>query len=310
MWCIYVCVCAPAEKGEGCGRAEAAAETAAERQGEAEGTHTARQHGTRYTAQRGTARRSTRTRLFRIPSAAPSEERAWHGGMHTQRAGGTQGAQDGRARNRRPSAPRAAPQRARPPAWDGAPWLLTSRQTLLCTHGSQRTPEGGAHAPAPLRAPRPVHRPAPPGPPGSPARGGPDPHTVTTAGGLSDEEERSATYAWLQRTAWECVSGDQRGSGPERTGRTERGRAMHAPEDGRGARAGPEACTRRCRKCTQRGGKCAQVVAERCLSASGAVRGVSGALPGRPLAAPKNPKKRGAGGPQPPHVPRGLPRTI
>ena len=222
MWCIYVCVCAPAEKGEGCGRAETAAETVAERQGEAERGRT--QHGsTAQDARRSgdsTARRGTRTRLFRIPSR-PVEERAWHSGMHTQHAGGTRSAQDGRARNRRPSAPRAALQRARPPAWNGAPCLLTSRQTPPCAQACQRTPEGGAHAPAPLRAPRPVHRPAPPGPPGSPARGGPDPHTVTAADGLSDEEERSVTYAWLQRTVWECVSGDQRGSGPERTARTE-----------------------------------------------------------------------------------------
>ena len=85
---------------------------------------------------------------------------------------------------------------------------------------------------------------------------------------------------------------------------------MHAPEDGRGARAGPEACRRRCRKCTQRGGRCAQVVAERCPSASEAVRGVSGALPEWPLVTPENPKKRGIGGLQPPCVPRLLSRTI
>lgn len=66
---------------------------------------------------------------------------------------------------------------------------------------------------------------------------------------------------------------------------------MRAPEDGRGARAGPEACRRQCRKCTQRGGRCAQVVAERCLSASGAVRGVSGALPEWPLVTPRTFKK-------------------
>ena len=66
---------------------------------------------------------------------------------------------------------------------------------------------------------------------------------------------------------------------------------MRAPEDGRGARAGPEACRRRCRKCTQRGGRCAQVVAERCPSASGAVRGVSGALPEWPLVTPRTFKK-------------------
>ena len=85
---------------------------------------------------------------------------------------------------------------------------------------------------------------------------------------------------------------------------------MHAPEDGRGAHAGAEVCRRRCRKCTQRGGRCAQVVAERCLSASGVVRGASGALLAWPLVTPENPKKRGAGGPPPPCVPRGLPRTI
>ena len=201
MWCVYVCVCAPAEKGEGCCRAGTAAGPLQGRCREAGGgrgdapSTTARHkmHGAAGTARRAGAR----ARVSSGSPAAPSEERAWHVELHTQRAGGTRSAQDGRARNRRPSAPRAALQRARPPAWDGAPCLLTSRQTLLCTHGSQRTPEGGAHAPAPLRAPRPVHRPAPPGPPGSPARGGPDPHTVTTADGLSDEEERSVTYAWL-----------------------------------------------------------------------------------------------------------------
>ena len=151
MWCVYVCVCAPAEKGEGCCRAEAAAEGAAERQGEAERGRT--QHGsrgTRYTARRGQhgAQGHTHMRLFRIPQR-PVEERAWHSGMHAQRAGGTRSAQDGRARNRRPPAPRAALQRARPPARDGAPWLPTCRQTLLCTHGSQRTPEGGAPASRP-----------------------------------------------------------------------------------------------------------------------------------------------------------------
>ena len=200
MWCICVCVCAPAEKGEGSERGSRdRCRGAAERQGEVErGRHPARQHGTRCTAQRGTQRRGTpQARLFRIPPAAPSEERARHGGMHAQHAGGTRSAQDGRARNRRPSAPRAAPQPARPPARDGAPCLLTRRQTLLCTQARQRTPEGGAHAPAPLRAPRPVRRPAPPGPPGSPARGGTRAHAVTAADGLSDEEERSVTYAWL-----------------------------------------------------------------------------------------------------------------
>ena len=198
MWCMYVCVCAPAEKGEGCCRAEGTAETTAERQGEAEGTHPARQPRHKMHGAAGTARRAgARARVSSGSPAAPSEERAWHVELHAQHAGGTRSAQDGRARNRRPSAPRAALQRALPPAWDGAPCLLTSRQTLLCTQACQRTPEGGAHAPAPLRAPRPVRRPAPPGPPGSPARGGPDPHTVTTAGGLSDEEERGVTYAWL-----------------------------------------------------------------------------------------------------------------
>ena len=198
MWCMYVCVCAPAEKGEGCCTGRGHCRGHCREAGEAErgAPSTAARHKVHGAA--GTARRAgARARVSSGSPAAPSEERVRHGGMHAQRAGGTRSAQDGRARNRRPSAPRAAPQRARPPAWDGAPWLLTSRQTLLCTHGSQRTPEGGAHAPAPLRAPRPVHRPAPPGPPGSPARGGPDPHTVTAAGGLSDEEERGAAYAWL-----------------------------------------------------------------------------------------------------------------
>ena len=224
---MCVCVCAPAEKGEGCCRAEGTAETITERGRRRLQRGDAPRHGSHSTARErgaaGTARRRghAHMRLFRIPSR-PVEERARHSGMHTQHAGGTRGTQDGRARNRRPPAPRAAPQPARPPARGGAPCLLTSRHVFLCTHGSQRTPEGGAHASTPVRAPRPVHRPAPPGPPGSPARGGTHAHTVTTAGGLSDEEERSAAYAWLQRTAWECVSGDQRGSGPERTGRTER----------------------------------------------------------------------------------------
>ena len=223
MWCIYVCVCALAEKGEGCCTGRGHCRDHAERpemtaEGRTQHDSTAREHGAAGTARRAGAH----TCVSQGTPAVPSEERAWHTELHTQRAGGTRSAQDGRARNRRPSAPRAALQRARPPAWDGAPWLPTRRHALLCTHGSQRTPEGGAHAPAPLRAPRPVRRPAPPGPPGSPARGGPDPHTVTTAGGLSDEEERGVTYAWLQRTAWECVSGDRPRSGPERTGCTER----------------------------------------------------------------------------------------
>ena len=85
---------------------------------------------------------------------------------------------------------------------------------------------------------------------------------------------------------------------------------MHAPENGRGARAGAEACRRRCRKCTQRGDRYAQVVAERCPGGRGRIRGASGALPEWPLVTPENPKKCGIGGPQPPCVPRGLPRTI
>lgn len=198
MWCIYVCVCAPAEKGEGCctGRDHAEAPQRGRRRLQRGRTqHDSTAQGTRRSGD-STARRGTRTRLFRIPSR-PVEERAWHVELHTQRAGGTRSAQDGRARNRRPPAPRAAPQPALPPAWNGAPWLLTRRQTPPCTQACQRTPEGGAHAPAPTRAPRPVHRPAPLGPPGRPARGGTHAHTVTTADGLSDEEERSATYAWL-----------------------------------------------------------------------------------------------------------------
>ena len=199
MWCMYVCVCAPAEKGEGVLHGQRPLQRPLQRgrgrqRGDAPSTGARhKMHGAAGTARRAGAH----TCVSQGTPAAPSEERTRHGGMHTQHAGGTQNTQDGRARNRRPPAPRAAPQRALPPAWDGAPCLLTSRHALLCTHGSQRTPEGGAHASAPTRAPRPVRRPAPPGPPGSPARGGPDAHTVTTADGLSDEEERGVTYAWL-----------------------------------------------------------------------------------------------------------------
>ena len=216
----------------------------------------------------------------------------------------------------RPNAEQTAPRAAHRSSTSAPPGpercaLSSDEQTDASVHARQPAHTGRGRARlSPLRAPRPVHRPAPPGPPGSPARGGPDPHTVTAADGLSDEEERSLTYAWLQRTAWECVSADQRGSGPERTGRTERGRATRVPEDGPGAHAGAEARRRRPAECTQRGGKCAQVVAERCPGASGAVGGVSGALLEWPLVTPENPKKRGAGGPPPPYVPRGLPRTI
>ena len=199
MWCICVCVCALAEKGEGCCTGRGHRRDHAERQGEAEGTAPSTTAAAQ-DARRGgdsTAHRGTHTCVSQGTPGRPVEERAWHVELHTQHAGGTRSAQDGRARNRRPPAPRAAPQRARPPARDGAPWPPTRRQTPSCVHGSQRRPEGGAHAPAPTRAPRPVLRPAPPGPPGSPAQGGPDPHTVTTAGGLSDEEERGAAYAWL-----------------------------------------------------------------------------------------------------------------
>ena len=85
---------------------------------------------------------------------------------------------------------------------------------------------------------------------------------------------------------------------------------MHAPEDGPGAHAGAEACRRRLAEHAQRGDRCAQVVAERCPSASGAVRGVSGALLEWPRAAPRESKKRGIDGLPPPCVPRLLPRTI
>ena len=85
---------------------------------------------------------------------------------------------------------------------------------------------------------------------------------------------------------------------------------MRVSEDGRGAHAGAEARRRRLAEHAQRGGKCVQTVAERCPGASGAVRGVSGALLEWPLVAPENPKKRGAGGLSPLCVPRGLSRTI
>ena len=187
-----------------------------------EGTHPARQHGTRCTARRGQhgaqghAHASLQDPLSRPVGGAcvaQRDARAARGG-YTEHAG-------------RPSAEQTAPRAARRSATSAPPGLercaLSSyAQTDASVHARQPAHTGRGRARlAPARAPRPVRRPPPPGPPGSPARGGPDPHTVTAADGLSDEEERSLTYAWLQRTAWECVSGDQRGSGPERTGRTE-----------------------------------------------------------------------------------------
>ena len=66
---------------------------------------------------------------------------------------------------------------------------------------------------------------------------------------------------------------------------------MHAPEDGPGAHAGAEVCRRRPAEHAQRGDRYAQVVTQRCLGASGAVRGVSGALPEWPLVTPRESKK-------------------
>lgn len=181
-----------------------------------------------------TARHGTRCAARRGQHGAQGHAHASHRGLQPPRRGACVAQRDARAesggytgRAGRPSAEQTALRAARRSATSAPPGLgrcalSSDEQTDAPVHARQPThTRRGRARPGPLRAPRPVLRPAPPGPPGSPARGGTHAHTVTTAGGLSDEEERGAAYAWLQRTAWECVSGDQRGSGPERTARTE-----------------------------------------------------------------------------------------
>ena len=222
--CVCVCACARPRKKARAAAGQRPLQGRRREAGGGRGTHPARQPRHKVHGAAGTARRAGAHTCVSSGSPQPPRRRSVCGaagcthstrGVHAARRTAERGT-DGpprRAPLRNERAPR--PGTVRP----GFPHA----DTPSCARTAASAHRKGARPPRPPPSAQTRPPTGAPGPPGSPAQRGTRAHTVTAADGLSDEEERSVAYAWLQRTAWECVSADQRGSGPERTGRTEGG---------------------------------------------------------------------------------------